>query len=631
MSVERASGLAWRILRLELKVILAIALGYGLVLGASPLTAPGAFAAEPKVVVVVGPVGSLTAKFIAAGERAAAEARRHTSDVTTLYSPNATWPAVRAALQGASVVVYLGHGNGFPSRYTTVLRPEVQNGFGLNPVAGIDDVAHQYFGEAYLARDVNLAPDAVVLLHRLCYASGNSEPGLPEGSLDVGQQRVDNFAAGFLAAGASAVVADAYADPAWYVRRLLTGSGTVEAIWRSAPTKHGHVLAFPSRRAPGFAALMDPTEPDSGFYRSLVAKAQLRAEEVRRGAALVEAGPAIDPGAPIGPPVTAMTLDGVPTVGADVTLALDLEDPASASAGLGLGVRWDALAPEPDQELPTGTPSEPPGEAAAAEASPSPETIPVPSPSGDAVPATPEPLSYPELATPSPDPASPAADAAPEVSLVAAEVPGAVVRVGSTTPTDTGLAAVVTVPDGPGLYRLVVTLHDADGVAFDAVTQETIPALVVRVTPALSATIGAPDRLALHAAETASVPVSILNSGDLPWYAPLPEGDPQAVIDRLVQGTWGARLVGHWISLGVVVDAAEVAPMPDIVVDISASPGAIFTASLPITAPSEPGPYLLVLDVVSPIYGSLTVLGAPEPTAIRVEVLPPSEPPPSLD
>jgi hypothetical protein len=631
VSVEQASGLARRILRFEAQALLVATLAVALVLGTAPFTAPSAQAAEPKVVIIVGPVGGLTGKFIAVGERAAAEARRHTSDVTTLYSPNATWPAVKAALQGASVVVYLGHGNGFPSRYTTVLRSQTQNGFGLNPVAGVDDVAHQYFGEQYLARDVDLAPDAVVLLHRLCYASGNSEPGLPEGSLEVGQQRVDNFAAGFLAAGASAVVADAYADPAWYMRRLLGGSGTVEAIWRGAPTKHGHVLAFRSQRSPGFTALMDPTEPRSGFYRSLVTKAELRAEEIRRGAALVEAGPAIDPGAPIGPPVSAATIDGVPTVGADVTLALDLVDPGSAPAGLGLGVRWDALAPEPSQELPTGTPSEPPGEAAATEASPSAEATTLPSPASDARTATPEPLLYPDQATPSLDATPPAAEAAPEVSLVAAEVPGAVVKVGTTTKTGTGLAATIAVPDGPGLYRLVVTLHDADGVAFDAATQETIPALVVRVTPALSATIGAPDRLTLHAAETASVPVTILNSGELPWYAPLPEGDPQAVIDRLVQGTWGAQLVGHWISLEVVVDAADVAPVPDVVVDISASPGGIVTADLPITAPSEPGPYLLVLDVVSPIYGSLTNLGAPEPTAIRVEVSPPSDPPPALD
>ena len=59
--------------------------------------------------------------------------RRYTPDVVELYSPNATWPAVREALQGASLVVYMGHGNGLPSRYRDALYPPTQNGFGLNP------------------------------------------------------------------------------------------------------------------------------------------------------------------------------------------------------------------------------------------------------------------------------------------------------------------------------------------------------------------------------------------------------------------------------------------------------------------------------------------------------------------
>ena len=60
-----------------------------------------------------------------------------------------------------------------------------------------------------LAAQVKLAKNAVVLLNHLCYASGLSEPGLPEGTLGQAQQRVDNYAAGFIKAGASAVVAEA--------------------------------------------------------------------------------------------------------------------------------------------------------------------------------------------------------------------------------------------------------------------------------------------------------------------------------------------------------------------------------------------------------------------------------------
>ena len=105
----------------------------------------GALAASPapRVVIVVGPSGAATDRYRAQARDAAAEARRFSTDVTELYSPNATWPAVRVALQGASVVIYMGHGNGWPSPYRDALFPTSQNGFGLNPRAGGNDTDHQ--------------------------------------------------------------------------------------------------------------------------------------------------------------------------------------------------------------------------------------------------------------------------------------------------------------------------------------------------------------------------------------------------------------------------------------------------------------------------------------------------------
>ncbi len=205
----------------------------------------------PRVAVIVGPAGDLTGLYRSIGADAAREARRWTSDVVTVMTPDATWPVVKRALRGASVVVYLGHGNGFPSPYRKSLYPPTQDGLGLNPVAGGDDTSHQYFGEAFLAREVRLAPGAVVLLHHLCYASGNSEPGLPEGSLDVARQRVDNYAAGWLAAGAGAVVADTFGAPGPYLKALFGTNQTIDRIWRDAPTFHDHVLSFPSIRTHG--------------------------------------------------------------------------------------------------------------------------------------------------------------------------------------------------------------------------------------------------------------------------------------------------------------------------------------------------------------------------------------------
>ena len=135
---------------------------------------------------VVGPSGAATNRYRTEARAAASLARQYTPDVTEIYSPNATWPAVRKALQGASLVIYMGHGNGWPSKYRDSLYPPTQNGFGLNPSPGGNDHTHQYFGEAPIAEDVHLAKNAVVLLNHLCYASGNSEPGLAEGTLEHG-------------------------------------------------------------------------------------------------------------------------------------------------------------------------------------------------------------------------------------------------------------------------------------------------------------------------------------------------------------------------------------------------------------------------------------------------------------
>ena len=70
----------------------------------------------PKVVVIVGPAGAATDRYRSEARAAASIARHYTPDVTEILSPNATWPAVKEALQGASLVLYMGHGNGWPSR-----------------------------------------------------------------------------------------------------------------------------------------------------------------------------------------------------------------------------------------------------------------------------------------------------------------------------------------------------------------------------------------------------------------------------------------------------------------------------------------------------------------------------------
>ncbi|HVA86773.1 MAG TPA: hypothetical protein VNF73_10720, partial [Candidatus Saccharimonadales bacterium] len=114
----------------DILVRLALGAAVSVVMVLGPLVAPvpSALAAGgPKVVIVVGPVGSATASYLADADAAATEALKYTSNVVTLSSPNATWDVVAPALQGASIVIYMGHGNGFPSPYGATLQPGTED------------------------------------------------------------------------------------------------------------------------------------------------------------------------------------------------------------------------------------------------------------------------------------------------------------------------------------------------------------------------------------------------------------------------------------------------------------------------------------------------------------------------
>jgi hypothetical protein len=245
-----------------------------LVLAASAMAVSATFvkpapvaAAGPKVVIVVGPTNSMTATYLARAKAIAAQARSLGASVTEIYTPAATWARVSEAAQGAKLFVYLGHGSGWPSPYSP--DPSRANGMGLNPHLGSGTSGPvQYYGESLIASTIRFAPGAVVLLNHLCYASGSSEPGMQELGWEISRKRVDNYAAGFIGAGAGAVIADAYTDVTDEVQAILAGSNML-AVWRSNPFYKGHERAFASIRRPGFVNYLDPDLPTSNFYRAI--------------------------------------------------------------------------------------------------------------------------------------------------------------------------------------------------------------------------------------------------------------------------------------------------------------------------------------------------------------------------
>jgi hypothetical protein len=244
-----------------------------------------AVAASPKVAIVVGATESTTASYRSDADSIAAEALKYTPNVIKLYSPNATWALVKAAAQHASIFVYLGHGYGYPSPYRPVLSPSVQDGMGLNTTAGVSDSDKTYYGESYVASDIRLAKNAVVLLNHLCYSAGSSESGNPEPTIPVARERVDNFASGFIKAGARAVIAQSWTSGVIYaIRSIFTTDQTIGDMWNNAPNRQGHIQPFVPVRNPQFQGALDPDTWTTGFHRSIVAAMGMRTTDVVAGA-----------------------------------------------------------------------------------------------------------------------------------------------------------------------------------------------------------------------------------------------------------------------------------------------------------------------------------------------------------
>src|SRR6476619_1115618 len=241
-----------------------------------------AAAAGMKVVVIVGPVGSSTANYKDNARRYATQARSYGASVTEIYSQNATWSRVKAAAQGANVIIYLGHGNGSPSPYGAFSK-YTKDGFGLNRTAGAGNYNTKYYGEYYVYSQIHLAPNAVVILNRLCYASGNSEWGMANPTKSTAIRRVDNFGAGFLRANARAVFAEAITSVSYTIRALFTSTRTMDAIFMNHPSASGaRDFWFSSVRTPGYRAHLDP--PLAGkYWRSVIGTLTMTATTFRAG------------------------------------------------------------------------------------------------------------------------------------------------------------------------------------------------------------------------------------------------------------------------------------------------------------------------------------------------------------
>jgi hypothetical protein len=540
------------------------------------------FQIRPKVAIIVGPVADYTADYKRFAAQAVAAASRYRVDLVTVYTPDATWPRVRAALEGASLVVYLGHGNGYPSPYRSDPWPYSENGFGVNVPGDRNNEDHQYFGEYYLRQQVRLAPNAIVILSHLCYASGNSEPGMPEDGQNVAMQRVDNYAAGFIAVGASAVVADGRLSPAYYVDQVLSGRGSILGIWRGAPTFNDHVTSFVSGRSKGYTGYVDPDTRNTGYYHSLVVSAHDNAGDVLAGAGKIAAGRRSLPPlrysllrlATHPATIGAMKVQRGPVAGKPlaVTLPIMSRPKSLPKSGMQLAVRWDPMQVDP-------APTPKPANAGAAG-------------SGGAAGTT--------------DPT----DA--NTMWIAPEEPGRIVQTEIAKVTATSIQAKVMVPSQPGLYRLTIQITNGDGAPLGPHVVRQPAAYLVTVPARMDIGFTVVNQVRAVAGHQTSLAVTVNNTGSATWIAAGQDAKGLALSAWLVP-------VSQPLSARTQLQSIPISNL---------APGASAHLSLKLQAPTTQGDYLLLLDVTR-ADGSLLDTNGDAAKVVHVKVVPP--PPPSTN
>lgn len=228
-------------------VALAILLAASVSAGVVPTVRPEpARAGGPKVAIIVGPVGSLTSNYRTWANEAASAATAAGATVVKVYSPNATWSAVREAVNGASIIVYFGHGNGFPNPYGSTELTDRTNGWGLNRTTTNGDSDNwsttlAYCGEKALLGTLTASDGAVQREYctggpitpapgfTMVYAQAHYAPGFgerydesdPMTTLSQARARVKNYSTPVLQLGGT-YIASAYGDADETVTRLLS-------------------------------------------------------------------------------------------------------------------------------------------------------------------------------------------------------------------------------------------------------------------------------------------------------------------------------------------------------------------------------------------------------------------------
>ncbi len=358
---ERALSNPWR---LALVLGLAFAIAVTTVLSPSPVRA---VAEGQKVAVIVGPVGggSIQSFYLNSGEESAQSVEALGGTAVRVFSPDATYAAAQAAVNGANIIVYIGHGSGFPNPYSATLQTAWNNGWGLNRVAGVDSqdptghghtigTSMVYCGEAALEGKpkpssvpsnqwcaggaITPAPGFVMVFSNACYApgAGETESTTPTGE-GLARTRVEYFSRPYLGLGGTYFASD------------IGSQSVVEAILENPDTAFGDIF----RMGNGFS-----DSAVRGFSHSLFGGAQAWIQRTSGPGSLMSYWYAFagDPSrTPAGgtatfeplppPPPSAVRLSGADRYATAAAISAATFDPGVPAALIATGTNYaDALA-----------------------------------------------------------------------------------------------------------------------------------------------------------------------------------------------------------------------------------------------------------------------------------------------
>jgi hypothetical protein len=203
--------------------IAVLSLVLAIIAGLLPSAAPTAAAATLKVAIIVGPTEITDSNYLPSAQQIETTAIASGAAVDLAYC--ATPDEAKAAANGANIIVYLGHGNGFPNPYSSTLLTDRTNGWGLrNPDADwtegedpCDDAVLRYFGQDHLTGKasgngwspgpITPAPGFVMVYSNACYAPGAGE-SRPAPAESVAVSRVAHYSRPILELGGTYFATD---------------------------------------------------------------------------------------------------------------------------------------------------------------------------------------------------------------------------------------------------------------------------------------------------------------------------------------------------------------------------------------------------------------------------------------